>query len=305
MTLNQRPSVESISLLISITLRMSCTTHISNTGHSCMSITNLQKSYGPVSQPSQEIKAGLEIEENSCHLDLGPIDLLDGDPQALQQESDEFFGKSPLSSVSSILSSSLSPSPPSRSLSPDSAEYERALDEFYGMSPLSSLPSSSAPSPSPPSRPLSPDSAERERILDELRAMSPLSSLPSSSASSPPHPSTSLPSIPTYVEPNYEGNEGKSNSKNRRNKKKSHSNRARKRQEKAANQGQNTPSVSHPNAVKYVAAAPTTHTTYRTSDIPSASTGFIALPDRGSAKCNKLRYLLRRQKFKRIRWNGW
>lgn len=283
------------------------------------------------------IMTGIEIEEEFGGLDLGPIDTLE--PDELKREYVNFFGTSPLSSLSQLSSSpslSLSPSPspstpPSKTLSIDVQERERQLDKSFGTSPLTPLPTSSSsstpptptkpifkpvttklngkgqnrkkgcenrqrtPSPSPlpstpPSKTLSIDVHERERQLDKSFGKSPLTPLPTSSSSSAP---------PTPAKPFSKPVTAKLNSKGRRNRKKGRENRKRKRQQAGA---QNT--VDPANVEKHVAAAETTQTPYDTKNIPSASTGFVALPDGGSGKYYKLRPLLRHHRLKLIRWRG-
>ncbi|KJA13850.1 hypothetical protein HYPSUDRAFT_120380, partial [Hypholoma sublateritium FD-334 SS-4] len=90
-------------------------------------------------------------------------------------------------------------------------------------------------------------------------------------------------------------------SKQRHNRKKGRENRTRKRVEKASKTKNTTP---HPNTLKHVMAADRTPTAYDTSNIPSASTGFIALPDTQSGESSTLRHLLCRRRFKLIKWKG-
>ncbi|KJA15173.1 hypothetical protein HYPSUDRAFT_58963 [Hypholoma sublateritium FD-334 SS-4] len=205
--------------------------------------------------------AGIEIEGQFCDLDLGPIDTLD--PNELKKQYDEYFGTSPLSSLSSSPLSSLSATL-SRSPSIGSTEYERLLDDFYGLSPLSSPPSS--PSTSTAS----------------LTHADPNSNVANTSAThSPATQSNSKPA------------NAKLNSKGRRNRKKGKENRCRKRQEVREQNPSNPPSNMKKNIKKHVATAKTTQTHYDTKNIPSASSGFVALPDGGPGKYSRLRPLLR------------
>lgn len=167
---------------------------------------------------------------------------------------------------------------------------------FCGSSPLSSLSPSLSPS-TPPSKSSSIDLEEmdpeqRERALDRLFGASPLSSVPSS----PPSPSTST--LPTSTELKAKPVNTKSNSKTRRNKKKGHENRCEKRQVVREKDGK------PPQVKKHIAAAETTKTSFNTKNIPSAATGFIALPDGDTGKYHKLRPLLQHHRLKLIRWRG-
>lgn len=63
---------------------------------------------------------------------------------------------------------------------------------------------------------------------------------------------------------------------------------------------------STPNSHNHTARSETITTSYGTNAIPSASSGFHALPDNGErgSKVHESRELLEGQRFKLIRWNG-
>lgn len=92
--------------------------------------------------------------------------------------------------------------------------------------------------------------------------------------------------------------------KARRKRERSHANRRRKRQEARAQQDPNT--ARYPNQQKHFARAEATKTPYNTNNIPSASSGFIALSDLGDgiSKVHEARELLDGETFKLIEWNG-
>lgn len=155
----------------------------------------------------------------------------------------------------------------------DPEALAEALDLFFGTSPMSTPPSSAPPSPAiGPFRPArQPPNLELGLEYDESHGIS----LPSS-----PPPTNPSPPVP---EPTLESNLPASerhdlNSNARRNRKKGHSNRRRKRGEARSQQDKNTTVYS--NAAKIIAGAAVTQTDYDTSNMPSASTGFIALSDR-------------------------
>ncbi len=94
------------------------------------------------------------------------------------------------------------------------------------------------------------------------------------------------------------------NSNARRNRKKSHSNRCRKRAEARSLQDKNTTAYSK--TAKIIANAAVTQTDYDTGSIPVASTGFIALSDKEerAERVHKTEELLASGKFKLIPNNG-
>lgn len=213
------------------------------------------------------IRNGIAAEEAYAQLDLGPVDTLD--PKIRQAEYDLFFGASPLSSPS--------PSPsPSRSSSPNCTK--RNVDLQHDDSPLSSLLPSQSVSPKHNLHPPADVHCEDEEPCPDL---------------SPP--------ADAYHDRDGEDHLSK---KARRKRVKSHGNRRRKRQEAHAQQDPNA--VRYPNSHKHFARAETTTTSYDTNDIPSASSGFVALSDLGdsSSKVHEARELLEGEVFKLIRWKG-
>ena len=179
---------------------------------------------------------------------------------------------------------------PVDTLAPEVLEAHYRL--FYGSSPLSSL------SPSPqPSRSASPTISFNTLNDTHFNMHSPSPPPPTHSTSSALNPSTE-----TLQNDETHGANG--NSRTRRNKKKGHANRSRKRKEARAQQDGNA--IPYPNWKKHIERADTVSTAYDTNDIPSASSGFIALPDRGDghSKVHELRELLEGEQIRLIRWNG-
>ena len=168
---------------------------------------------------------------------------------------------------------------PVDTLDPETREAE--LNRFFGTSPLSS------PSPSPsPSR-----SASPQRTARDIK----------------PRPAASHSPVDTPHEGDHDGDhdgEDRLSKKARRRRAKSHKNRGRKRKEARAQQDPNA--VPYPNRHKHFARAETTTTCYDTNDIPSASSGFVALSDLGdgTSKVHEARELLEGEAFKLILWNG-
>lgn len=223
------------------------------------------------------IREGIDYEDDHAYLDLAPIEPLNP-PTAqeeieLQRAYDAFYGTSPLNSPSPSPSSS-------RPSSPDPAAWERELDKSFGASPLSSVPASpTASSPLP--------NAETQSKPTGSAAAA------SSIALSSPLPNVAIRSKLAGTGPN---------SKTRQRKKNSHTNRRHRRQTERSQVDKNA--SPHPNGWKHIAQAEATGTAYNTSDIPSASSGFIALPDRGPGVCPATEELLKDPRFQYIRWRG-
>lgn len=184
----------------------------------------------------------------------------------------------------------------------DPAIRDVEYDLFFGSSPLSSL------SPSPmPSRSASPTASTRESGRKSgvdsgvLRLNTPPRPRPTSpTLEDCPELSARL-SYPPGPEQDLEPLRSNKAAKRRR---KSHANRSRKRQEARTQQDGN--SAPYANGHKHVANAESIATSFDTNAIPSAASGFIALPDtdeRGS-KVFESKELLEGGKFKLIRWNG-
>ena len=176
----------------------------------------------------------------------------------------------------------------------DPAILKREYDLFFGSSPLSS------PSPSPePSRSASP--TEPAPGIQAHRLCDALNSLPCSRPTSRNMKDRPKPCLP--VDAHHDPEPPRSDKAARR-RKKSHANRCRKRQEFRAQQDGN--SLPYANSHKHIARAESITTSYDTNTIPSASSGFISLPDthdRGS-KVFETKELLAGGKFRLIRWNG-
>lgn len=176
----------------------------------------------------------------------------------------------------------------------DPETHEAELNRFFGTSPLSS------PSPFPsPSRSASPQRTARD--------IKPCPGASRSPADSPwddkkPPPVATL-SAGAQFDDDHDG-EDRLSKKARRRREKSHKNRGRKRKEARAQQDPNA--TPYPNRHKHYARAETTTTCYDTNDIPSASSGFVALSDvgDGTSKIHEARELLEGEAFKLIRWNG-
>ena len=180
---------------------------------------------------------------------------------------------------------------PVDTLDRETLELEYKL--FYGSSPLSSL------SPSPQSsRSASPtiDLGAQTNVVFNIH----LPRLPVPAHSTP---AASDPSLENGL-PTGEQHEPHGNSRTRRNKKKSHANRKRKRRETRAQQDGNA--LPYPNSKKHIGRADSVSTAYDTNSIPSASSGFIALPDREDSysKIHELRELLEGERMRLIKWNG-
>lgn len=179
----------------------------------------------------------------------------------------------------------------------DPAILEAEYNLFFGASPLSSLSSSPMPSRSASPATRAPDiESQRDTPCGASSLSSPTFSRTALPVSEEPCPGLSPPAD-AYHEPLRHGKAAKRREK-------SHANRRRKRQEVHAQQDKNA--LPYPNSHKHIARAESVATSYDTNTIPSASSGFVALPDRGDrgSKVHETRELLDGESFKLIQWNG-
>lgn len=181
----------------------------------------------------------------------------------------------------------------------DRATLEAEYDLFFGSSPLSSA--SSSPMPSRSASPaISALDIETQcnTQFGAFPSSSPSSSRPASLVLEEPCPKLSSPADAYHDPEPFRSN------KATKRRIKSHANRRRKRQETRTQRDSN--SLPYPNSHKIIANAKSVGTSYDVNDIPSASSGFIALPDGGDrgSKVHESRELLEGEKFKLIEWNG-
>lgn len=172
----------------------------------------------------------------------------------------------------------------------DDTTFKSQYEAFFGLSPLPS------PTPSPPtSRPTTPDREAYERELDLSFGTSPLSTPPDTPCSSRPSSPSALPQRPLIDAPQL-------NSKARRNRRKG--SERRKTTRKSVREKEDKISKPYANSLKHVSKAACTQTTYDTRDIPSASTGFVALPDVDYGRIAGHKELLEGGTFRLIKWCG-
>jgi hypothetical protein len=229
---------------------------------------------------SDLVRISVEAERDAPYVDIGPTDTLCEEDR--ERAYDAFFGTSPLSSPS--------PSPPSPSVpnSPSPSQPSSLLaPPVLHLAPTRKSPQNPNP---PPQNLLLEQGAPMKNPASKKRKQNNMDVAASASSSKALKLGEESPSAET-------------SGPGTRNKKKGRALRTAKRKnDRTANpDGSRTPKERI--FAKYVAQSETTKTTYDVVNIPSASTGFIALPDTGG-RVYMLKELVEDRGFALVKWDG-
>lgn len=265
----------------------------------------------------ESILRSVEAEWYAPITELGPTDSMSEEER--ERAYDAFFGTTPLGTPNSSPNSSRSGMP--LPIPPPTKTFEKQKQDHARLS-NSTLPSDVAatsssrkrrrdkqpanalPAMMPLSQPTAPQdhaaiSSSRKRRRIRQPAVPPQPTVPQAHAPLAATP----PSHALGAGPSQEGGPKNGNSKDRRNKAKSDVRRTIERKKLRA---------ADPNAgraprkfvlAKHVVHAETTKTEFDAADIPSASTGFVALPDTRGA-VHTLHELIEVRKFTLVKWDG-